>query len=224
MSNLGTANPKDASGRAKLPLHLWPASASALGCIGLLEGELKYGRNNFRATPVAASVYVAAAKRHLDSWFEGEDAASDTGSDHLGNALACLAILAEASTNCTLVDDRNFVPNEGAYAALVARLVRQGGSLKAQFKEHNPKDWDRRDQVIAEQAAAKGLMSEPDNRVSLGDMLNAALREATAAPTPLPTTPYPEAAAQQCQCPDCDPAVRAALDLLIKAGVVRLAS
>lgn len=76
--------------------------------------------------------------------------------------------------------------------------------------------------LIAEQAAAKSLMSEPDNRVSLGDMLSAALRAAT--PDPFPTTAAPEATAQQCQCPDCDPAVRAALDLLVKAGVVRLAS
>lgn len=88
--------------------------------------------------------------------------------------------------------------------------------------------------LIAEQAAAKNLMSEPDNRVSLGDMLNAALRgaspaarkafaEAEAAVDEAAGMPVSKpAAAQQCHCPDCDPAVRAALDLLVKSGVVRL--
>src|SRR6187402_3017055 len=77
-------NPKDQMGRAKAPLHLWPASATLLGAMGLYEGYLKYGRANWRASDVAASVYVAAAKRHLEDWFEMGDLI------HLGNALATI--------------------------------------------------------------------------------------------------------------------------------------
>ena len=32
-------NPKDAIGSDKLPLHLWPSTATALGCLGLLDGD-----------------------------------------------------------------------------------------------------------------------------------------------------------------------------------------
>lgn len=142
---LDTANPKDAAGRAKVPLHLWPAAATAYGSIGLLEGELKYGRNNFRATPVAASVYVAACKRHLDYWIEGQEVASDTGSPHLGNALACLAILVDAKTNGTLIDDRNYAPDADAYERLMAELTAQVAKLKVMFADKNPKHWDARD-------------------------------------------------------------------------------
>lgn len=41
-------NPKDQLGSLKLPLHLWPMSATAFGCIGLANGMLKYGRSNWR--------------------------------------------------------------------------------------------------------------------------------------------------------------------------------
>lgn len=142
-----TANPKDAAGRAKVPLHLWPASATAMGSVGLLEGELKYGRNNFRATPVAASVYVASCKRHLDAWMEGQEVTADTGSPHLGNALACLAIIVDTQANGTLIDDRNYVPNPGAYDRLVAELTAQCAKLKELFKDKSPKHWDARDRV-----------------------------------------------------------------------------
>jgi Domain of unknown function (DUF5664) len=159
MSALDYANPKDAAGRAKLPLHLWPASATAYGAVGFLEGMLKYGRNNFRATDVAASVYVAAAKRHIDDWFEGNDNASDTGSPHLGNALACLAILVDAQVNGTLIDDRNFVPNGGAHQAMVEQLTAQVAHLTKLFAGRDPRNWDARDQLNAEQTSARALMA-----------------------------------------------------------------
>ncbi len=143
------ANPKDAAGRAKVPMHLWPASATAYGAIGLLEGELKYGRNNFRGTQVAASVYVSAAKRHIDAWFEQQEVAADTGSLHLGNALACLAILVDASVNGTLLDDRNFVPDSSAHDVMMGKLTAQVAKLKTQFGGQTPKHWDARDKQAA---------------------------------------------------------------------------
>ena len=141
------ANPKGAAGRAKIPLHLWPASATAAGSLGFLEGELKYGRNNYRATDVAASVYVAAAKRHIDAWFEGQEVSPDYKVPHLGNALACLAILVDAQANGSLIDDRNFTKREDGYAELVAELTQVVVFLKAQLGDRTPHHWDRRDQV-----------------------------------------------------------------------------
>lgn len=88
-------NPKDIIGSDKLPLHLWPTTATALGSIALLEGALKYGRTNWRPIGVKASVYYAALNRHMNAWWEGEDNAPDSQIDHLGHAIACLAILIE---------------------------------------------------------------------------------------------------------------------------------
>lgn len=67
MSDVKPTNPKDLIGSGKLPLHLWPTTATAMGCIGLLEGMLKYGRSNWREAGVRASIYVDACKRHLDA-------------------------------------------------------------------------------------------------------------------------------------------------------------
>lgn len=139
-----TANPKDAAGRAKLPLHLWPATATAMGCLGLLEGMGKYGRLNWRATPVYASIYVAALKRHVDDWFEGAELSADSQNPHLANALACLAILVDAKAHGTLIDDRQFAPNNG-YEKLVAELLPQVAHLTQLHAGKNPKHYDRRD-------------------------------------------------------------------------------
>ena len=68
------SNPKDAIGSDKLPLHLWPALASAEGSLALLDGALKYGRSNFRVAGVRASIYNDALRRHMDAWFEGRTA------------------------------------------------------------------------------------------------------------------------------------------------------
>lgn len=101
-------NPKDIIGSSKLPLHLWPTTASAMGCLGFLEGALKYGRSNFRAVGVRSSIYYDACRRHLDAWFEGEDNAPDSGLPHLSHALACIAIIVDAQACGKLNDDRMY--------------------------------------------------------------------------------------------------------------------
>lgn len=109
------SNPKDNVGSTKLPFHLWPETATALGCLGLLDGEMKYGRSNYRAVGVRASVYYDACRRHLAAWFEGENVDGDSGVPHLGHALACLAILVEAEAAGNLNDDRMFPTNYRAW-------------------------------------------------------------------------------------------------------------
>ncbi|SHM77958.1 dATP/dGTP diphosphohydrolase domain-containing protein [Phytopseudomonas punonensis] len=119
MSETKDTNPKDAIGSKKLPLHLWPTTASAMGCLGLLDGASKYGRANWRAAGVRASIYFDAANRHLAAWFEGEEADPDSGLPHLAHALACLAIIVDAQAAGTLTDDRQF---PGGHRALINQL------------------------------------------------------------------------------------------------------
>jgi hypothetical protein len=133
-----SSNPKDAIGAVKLPLHLWPAEATAMGCLGMLEGALKYGRNNYIAGDgVIASIYVAAAKRHLDAWFACEENAHDTGTPHLANALATIAIIVKAQAHGKLIDDRDYAPVAG-YRKLVEAITPHVKRLGDLFKNKNP--------------------------------------------------------------------------------------
>ena len=136
-------NPKDAIGSSKLPLHLWPTTATAMGSIGLLEGMLKYGRMNWRNAGVRASIYVDACKRHLDAWFEGEDVAPDSGVPHLANALACLAIIVDAQAAGKLNDDRAY--SGTGYRELVESLTPHVNRLKALHADKEPKHWTAAD-------------------------------------------------------------------------------
>tara|TARA_Y100000815_G_scaffold176204_1_gene160444 strand:+ start:12336 stop:12884 length:549 start_codon:yes stop_codon:yes gene_type:complete len=136
MSELKPSNPKDAIGSSKLPVHLWPTTASAMGAIGLLDGMLKYGRNNWRASGVRASIYFDAANRHLNAWFEGEDHDPDSGVPHLAHALACLAIIVDAQAAGKLTDDRQ---HKGGYRSLLTELTGHVGRLKEMHADKAPK-------------------------------------------------------------------------------------
>jgi hypothetical protein len=131
-------NPKDTIGSGKLPLHLWPATATALGSLGLLDGMLKYGRSNYRAIGIRASIYVDATKRHLDAWFEGEDLDPDSGLPHFAHALACLAILVDAQAAGKLHDDRMFPLD---YRDYVRGLTPHVARLKALHATKDPRHY-----------------------------------------------------------------------------------
>lgn len=131
-------NPKDAISSNKLPLHMWPTTASAMGCIGLLNGALKYGRSNWREAGVRASIYYDAARRHLDAWFEGEETDPDDGVPHLAAALACLAIIVDAQAAGKLNDDRMVA---GGYRNLIDRLTTHVARLKALHADKQPRHY-----------------------------------------------------------------------------------
>lgn len=135
MEQLKDTNPKDLLGGNKLPLHLWPLTATALGSLALLDGALKYGRSNFRNSGVKASIYFDALHRHMGRWFEGEDCDPESGLPHLSHALACLAILVDAQAAGKLVDDRAY---PGGYLALVADMTPHVPRLRALHKDKNP--------------------------------------------------------------------------------------
>lgn len=99
-------NPKTRFGMAKPPLHLVPGPAVALTAAAFRDGSIKYGAYNWRKDPVSATTYVAAAKRHIEQWFSGEENADDSDCHHLAHAAACLFILMDAQVANSLNDDR----------------------------------------------------------------------------------------------------------------------
>lgn len=139
-------NPKDLIGSDKLPLHLWPTTASSLGCLALLDGMLKYGRSNFRAVGVRASIYYDACNRHLNAWFEGEDDDPDSGLPHLAHALACLAVLVDAQAAGKMNDDRLLTAK---YRRFVDDLTPHVKRLKAKHADRNPKHYTIADNPVA---------------------------------------------------------------------------
>ena len=99
-------NPKDAVGVRKAPLSTVPAPVLLEIGLAMLEGARKYGRHNYRATGIGASVYYDAAMRHLTAWWEGEDLDPDSGLHHVVKALASLVVLRDAMRLENLEDDR----------------------------------------------------------------------------------------------------------------------
>jgi hypothetical protein len=132
------SNPKDIIGAGKLPLSLWPATATAMGSIGMMNGLTKYGRDNFRAIGIRSSIYVDAALRHLIAWNEGEECDQDDLVPHLAAALACIAIIVDARAAGKMTDDRKV---EGGYTQLVKELTPHIGRLKTLHASKNPKHY-----------------------------------------------------------------------------------
>lgn len=100
------SNPKDSVGIKKVPFSTVPSEVTAEVGLAMLEGALKYGRHNYRAIGVRASVYYDAAMRHLTSWWEGQDLDPDSGLSHVVKALACLYVLRDSQCIGNWVDDR----------------------------------------------------------------------------------------------------------------------
>lgn len=105
-SKADSTNPKDLVGNTKVSLSKLPVIAVAHGAMAMMDGAEKYGPYNWRDKSVVASIYVDAAMRHLQCWFEGQEQATDSKVHHLGHAIACCAILLDAQAKSKLVDDR----------------------------------------------------------------------------------------------------------------------
>jgi hypothetical protein len=105
-SKADSTNPKDLVGNTKVSLSKLPVIAVAHGAMAMMDGADKYGPFNWRDKAVVASIYVDAAMRHLQCWFEGQEQATDSKVHHLGHAIACCAILLDAQAKGKLLDDR----------------------------------------------------------------------------------------------------------------------
>jgi len=122
---MSDANPKQAFGDKKIPLHLVPPAAAAYIAVGMREGATKYGAWNYRDTHIEMMTYLGAMKRHLDALLEGEwidddDMFMPDGTPildlpkkpHLAGLMASAAILADQYEMGTVIDNRP-KPNKG---------------------------------------------------------------------------------------------------------------
>lgn len=136
-------NPKDRIGNDKLPIHLFPQTAVALGSLANLHGNLKYGRLNWRAASVAYTIYLDAIKRHCDAILEGEDIDPESGLPHEAHILAGAGILVDAAATGNLIDDRNY---KGKFwRGFVDKWTPHVARLKEQFKDKKPRHWTIKD-------------------------------------------------------------------------------
>jgi hypothetical protein len=117
------SNPKDQAATTRIDLSSFPPSAVAYGALAFVEGGLKYGEFNWRVAGVLASVYVAAARRHLDKWWNGEEEDPKTLVPHLANLIACAAILIDAIEQGKLVDDRPPKQSSSLYDRFEAKVA-----------------------------------------------------------------------------------------------------
>lgn len=153
-------NPKDAIGDKKVALALLSPIASAHWSLAQYAGLLKYGSWNWRAAGVRSSVYLSAMKRHMDAYISGEEVDPVDGTHHLGNVMACAAILLDAQAAGKLTDDRP--PSVGlreTYAFVEAGMAR----LKEQYADKSPRHYTIADSRAA--AMAEHNAREADARL-----------------------------------------------------------
>ena len=137
-------NSKDIVATTKLPLHLIPMITQAYLAIGHFNGLGKYGRDNWRASGVLASVYVSAALRHITSWFEGEELDPDDKVPHLMGAITSLSILIDAQHTGVLNDDRKY-RGAGIPAQVRALAEVHIGRLAKLHADRKPKHYSIQD-------------------------------------------------------------------------------
>lgn len=106
------ANPKQAFGDKKPPLHLIHLIAQLHESAALTCGKLKYGENNYIKSEVEAMTYAAAILRHLGQWISGERVDSKELVHHLGAVKACATILLVAEATGMMIDNRPVTSKE----------------------------------------------------------------------------------------------------------------
>jgi hypothetical protein len=109
-------NPKDVIGVMKCALRLVPPILEVIAAPAMEDGARKYGPFNWRDKKVRYTVYLEAAKRHLDAIMDREDVDPDSGLHHLSHLAANVAIMADALYGGNLIDDR---PRPGPAADLM---------------------------------------------------------------------------------------------------------
>lgn len=140
------SNPKDLIGSTKLPLNLVPDTLAIAASMAFAEGASKYGAYNWRAAGVRASIYVAAARRHLDKFWNGENVDPDTKVPHLASAIACFAIILDADLCGKLNDDR---PPRADMAKAIAQSEEVVRWVYEMHKQRAPHHWTINDEVPA---------------------------------------------------------------------------
>jgi len=139
------SNPKDLVGSKKVPLSTLPFRVLWRVALAMLEGMVKYGRHNYRAAGVRASVYFdAVMSRHLGPWWEGEDIDPDSGFSHIDKAIAGLMVLRDSMLQGNWVDDR---PPRGIKPGDLTELNAEAARIIDKHTDKNPKHWTIQDDI-----------------------------------------------------------------------------
>lgn len=139
-SKAKSPNPKDLFGAKKPSMSLIPTAAAVACALALQEGALKYGAYNWRSKDVLCSIYVDALIRHARKYYERQQSDPLTRVHHLGNVMACAAILIDAEATGCLIDDR---PEIGADVdAIFAHAEEVIVHLRKTFADGPPKAGD----------------------------------------------------------------------------------
>lgn len=167
------SNPKDVCGVRKAPMSTVSAAVLAEIGVAMLEGSCKYGRHNYRAAGVRASVYYDATMRHLMAWWEGEDIDPDSGMSHITKAITSLVVLRDAMIQGMVDDDR--APSSAEFYqrlnALAGEILERhadksprhytiADTCSAAMAEHNAREEDAR--LVAE---CNGMAAAGDSRM-----------------------------------------------------------
>lgn len=132
------SNPKDIIGVRKAPMSALPANVLAEVGVAMLEGATKYGRHNFRAVGVRASVYYDALMRHMFAWWEGEDIDPDSRMSHITKAISSLVVLRDSMIRGNLEDDRPPVS-----IPFYVDLNEKAGAIIDKHKDKTPKHFTK---------------------------------------------------------------------------------
>jgi len=99
-------NPKAVQGKKKnRTSSIPPQFILALGRV-MQHGADKYGKYNWRETPIDAADYVDAINRHFIAWWSGEDLDPDSGESHLVHLAACCCVVWDAIQQDSFNDNR----------------------------------------------------------------------------------------------------------------------
>lgn len=136
------SNPKDIIGDTKVPFWLLSTIAKIHWALAQFSGLIKYGAWNWRVAGIRASIYISAVERHIEAYKSGEKYDPVDGTHHLGNVMACAAIMLDAEAAGKLTDDRP--PRVDHRESLVegeAMMVK----LKEKYKDRSPRHWTIKD-------------------------------------------------------------------------------
>lgn len=102
-------NPKDLTCAGKVPVDLFPPAGIIYGAMGCADGDRKYGHRNWREKDISLRNYIGAIMRHCLCILDGQDIDPQSGKPHLAHIIATGGILADATENGHLIDDRHGV-------------------------------------------------------------------------------------------------------------------
>lgn len=136
------SNPKAAAGDTKVPLWLLSTTAKIHWAMAQFAGLIKYGAWNWRAAGVRASTYLSAMERHMEAYKNGERYDPTDGTHHLGNIMACCAIMLDAEESNMLNDDR---PPRIDHRPTLAHAEALMAKLREQYANKNPRHYTIKD-------------------------------------------------------------------------------